>query len=65
MLDNFTPEKIIDAVKLKKPGITFEVSGGIGLHNLKDYLIDGVDAISSGSITYNAPHVDISLKYKR
>jgi nicotinate-nucleotide pyrophosphorylase (carboxylating) len=65
MLDNFSPEKIIDAVKLKKPGITFEVSGGIGLHNLKDYLVDGVDAISSGSITYNAPHVDISLKYKR
>jgi nicotinate-nucleotide pyrophosphorylase (carboxylating) len=65
MLDNFTPEKILDAVKLKKPGITFEVSGGIGLNNLNDYLIDGVDAISSGSITYNAPHVDISLKYKR
>jgi nicotinate-nucleotide pyrophosphorylase (carboxylating) len=65
MLDNFTPAKIVDAVKLKKPGITFEVSGGIDLENLKDYLIEGVDAISSGSITYNAPHVDISLKYKR
>ena len=65
MLDNFSPEKIMDAVKIKKSGITFEVSGGIGLDNLNDYLIDGVDAISSGSVTYNAPHVDISLKYKR
>ncbi len=65
MLDNFSPDKIRDAVKLKKEGVTYEVSGGIGMHNLKDYLIEGVDAISSGSITYNAPHVDISLKYKR
>lgn len=65
MLDNFSPAQIEDAVKIKKEGVTYEVSGGIGLHNLQDYLIDGVDAISSGSVTYNAPHVDISLKYKR
>lgn len=65
MLDNFTPEEIKKAVRLKLPGQTFEVSGGVNLENLDNYLIDGVDAVSSGSLTYNAPHVDISLKYQR
>lgn len=65
LLDNFTPEQIKDAVKLKKPGVTYEVSGGITLETLDSFLIEGVDAISAGSITYNAPHKDISLKYKR
>jgi len=65
MLDNFSPELVAEASKLKTAGVTFEVSGGINLENMDPYLIDGVDAISTGSITYNAPHVDISLKYHR
>lgn len=65
MLDNFTPEQIKDAIKIKKEEITYEVSGGITLDSLNGFLIEGVDAISAGSITYNAPHKDISLKYKR
>ena len=65
MLDNFTPSEIEEAIKLKNENCTYEVSGGINLDNLNNYLISGVDAISSGSITYNAPHVDISLKYQR
>jgi nicotinate-nucleotide pyrophosphorylase (carboxylating) len=65
MLDNFSPEEVKEAVKSKKSGVTFEVSGGIDLNSLESYLIDGVDAISSGSLTYNSPHVDISLKYQK
>jgi nicotinate-nucleotide pyrophosphorylase (carboxylating) len=65
MLDNFKPETIKEAVKLKQNNMTYEVSGGINLENLDDYLIEGVDAISVGAITYNAKHVDISLNYKR
>lgn len=65
MLDNFTPDQIRDAINIKREGITYEVSGGITLDTLDDFLIEGVDAISAGSITYNAPHKDISLKYKR
>jgi nicotinate-nucleotide pyrophosphorylase (carboxylating) len=65
MLDNFKPETIREAVKLKKANMTYEVSGGITLENLDNYLIEGVDAISVGAITYNARHVDISLKYKK
>ncbi len=65
MLDNFTPKQIEEAIKFKKDHITYEVSGGITLDSLESYLIDGVDAISCGSLTYGAPHVDISLKYQR
>lgn len=64
LLDNFTPEKIFEAVKMKKPDMSFEVSGGISLENMDGYMIEGVDAFSSGSLTYNAPHVDISLKFE-
>lgn len=63
MLDNFTPEETKRAILIKEPNMTYEVSGGITLKNLKDYLITGVDAISTSSLT-NPPKVDISLKYK-
>lgn len=65
MLDNFSPEQIKEAINIKRGDQSFEVSGGISLENLDNYLLEGVDAISSGSLTYNAPHVDISLKYKK
>ncbi len=65
LLDNFSPAEIKEAVSLKNPGTTYEVSGGINMNNIDGYLLDGVDAISSGSIIYNAPQVDISLKMSR
>ncbi len=65
MLDNFSPEEIKEAVKQKPEGVTFEVSGGVRLNTLESYLIEGVDAISIGALTYNAPAVDLSLKYAR
>lgn len=64
MLDNFLPEDIKKAVQLKKAGMTYEVSGGVKLDNLSHYLIEGVDAISLGSLIYSAPRVDLSLKFK-
>lgn len=65
MLDNFSSDQIQEAVKLKQTGMTFEVSGGIRLDTIRNYLIPGVDALSVGSLTYSAPRVDISLKYRK
>jgi nicotinate-nucleotide pyrophosphorylase (carboxylating) len=65
MLDNFTPDMIAEAVTLKKEGVTYEVSGGLRLDTLKNFMIEGVDAFSIGALTYGAPHIDLSLKYKR
>ena len=62
MLDNFTPEQVAAAVKLKVPSVTYEVSGGITLENISDYLLEGVDAISVGNLTSFPPPVDISMK---
>ncbi|HXH30023.1 MAG TPA: carboxylating nicotinate-nucleotide diphosphorylase [Bacteriovoracaceae bacterium] len=64
MLDNFTSAQIREAVKIKRPGMTVEVSGGITAATIKEFLIAGVDAISLGSLTYSAPRVDLSLKFK-
>lgn len=64
MLDNFSPEDLKKAVPLKKAGVTFEVSGGVKLDNIKNYLIPGIDAISIGALTHSAPHVDLSMKIK-
>lgn len=64
MLDNFSPEDIRKAVNSKVPGMRFEVSGGLRLETLKNYLIPGVDALSIGALTYDAPRVDLSLKFR-
>lgn len=64
MLDNFSPDKIKEAVSLKPADMTYEASGGIRLENIDQYLIRGLDAISMGAITNAAPRVDISLKFK-
>jgi nicotinate-nucleotide pyrophosphorylase (carboxylating) len=63
MLDNFSPDEVRRAVEMKRSGMTYEVSGGLNLKSMSEYLIDGVDAMSMGSLTYSAPRVDISLKY--
>ncbi len=67
MLDNFSISDIKRAIamKPKSQSMTYEISGGVKLSNLEDYLIPGIDAISIGAITYGAPSVDISLKYKK
>ena len=64
MLDNFSSSQIHEALKMKQEGMTYEVSGGITLSTLSQFLIPGVDALSLGSLTYSAPRVDLSLKFK-
>lgn len=66
MLDNFSPDQIHRALELKSSSsvpITFEVSGGVDLSNIENYLIKGVDAISVGALTHSTIPVDISFKY--
>ncbi len=65
MLDNFTNQDLQEAIRLKQPNMTIEVSGGVKLDNIEQYLLDGIDAISIGALTHSAPHVDLSMKMKR
>jgi nicotinate-nucleotide pyrophosphorylase (carboxylating) len=65
MLDNFCPEDLKKALSLKPDFMTFEVSGGISLENIDDYLMEGVNAISIGGLTQSPPRVDLSLKMRK
>jgi len=61
MLDNFTPSLVDEAVKRVRGRAKIEVSGNITLENITDYIRDGVDYISIGTITHSAPAADIHL----
>lgn len=61
MLDNFSPEEVKEAVRIKPPQVQYEVSGGINQSNIGDYLIEGLDVISVGSITHSVKAIDLSL----
>ena len=64
MLDNFSKENLQKAIEMKKNGVTYEVSGGVKLETLSDFLLEGIDVISVGALTHSAPHIDLSMKIK-
>ncbi|MFP5492441.1 MAG: carboxylating nicotinate-nucleotide diphosphorylase [Bacteriovoracia bacterium] len=64
LLDNFTPEMLKSACSSKVSGEFFEVSGGVNLQTVSQYMIPGVDAVSSGAITQFPAAVDISFKFQ-
>lgn len=64
MLDNFTPEKITEALQLIGGMYETEASGGINLDNIEQYAATGVDYISSGAVIHQAKSLDLSLKAK-
>ena len=63
MLDNFTPEKLKEAVQLIAGKYETEASGGITLQNIKEYAQAGVDYISIGALTHHIKSLDLSLKF--
>ena len=62
MLDNFTPQEALTAIKkLRKfSKIEIEISGGVTIDNVADYA-EHADFISSGSLTMSSKPVDFSL----
>ena len=62
MLDNFSPEKITEALHIINGRYQTEASGGITLENLESYAETGVDFVSSGAIIHQATSLDLSLK---
>ena len=61
MLDNFTPEAVNEAIRIKPAHVQFEISGGINETNIGGYLVEGLDVISVGSITHSVKPIDLSL----
>lgn len=65
MLDNYTPARTREAVKLirsKNPNVEIESSGGITFDTLRDYGECGVDFISVGALTHSVKGLDMSFK---
>jgi nicotinate-nucleotide pyrophosphorylase (carboxylating) len=62
MFDNFSPEHMVDAVKLVNGKCETEASGGITGDTIRSYAETGVDYISVGALTHSVKSLDLSLK---
>ena len=62
MLDNFTPERTREAVRMINGRTEIESSGGITIDTLRDYAECGVDFISVGALTHSVKGLDMSFK---
>lgn len=64
MLDNMSPEKMTEAVKIIAGRAKTEASGNITLDNIAEVAKSGVDVISMGALTHSVKAFDISMKIK-
>lgn len=62
LLDNFTFEKLKEAVVLINKRFVTEASGGITENNVVEYAQCGVDYVSMGALTHSVKSLDMSLK---
>ncbi len=62
LLDNFTFDKLKEAVALINKRFITEASGGITEDNVLEYAQCGVDYVSMGALTHSVKSLDMSLK---
>jgi nicotinate-nucleotide pyrophosphorylase (carboxylating) len=62
MLDNYSPQNLLEAIKLIDGYCETEASGGIDSSTIKEYAETGVDYISMGALTHSYKSLDLSLK---
>jgi len=62
MLDNFSPERMVAAVRQTAGRAKLEASGNITDDNLLEYANTGVDYISIGALTKHCRAVDLSMR---
>lgn len=63
MLDNFSQQQMIDAVKHVAGRCKLEASGNITLENLTEVAQTGVDYISMGVLTKDVKAIDLSMRF--
>ena len=63
MLDNFSQQQMIDAVKHIAGRCKLEASGNITLDNLREVASTGVDYISMGVLTKDVQAIDLSMRF--
>lgn len=63
MLDNMSPEMMIEAVRLINGRALVEASGGVTIDTVESVAMTGVDIISIGALTHSAPSCDIGMDW--
>ena len=67
LLDNMSPkyaEECVELIRKVNDRVFIEISGGVTIDNLSDYIIDGVDGISSGALMHQAQNKKIKLEFE-
>ena len=62
LLDNPTPDRVREAIARVGDPMRLEVSGGVRLENLRDFVDSGARVLSVGRLTHSAPSLDLSLE---
>lgn len=65
LLDNFTPERMRDAVRLAQGRALLEASGGLSLDMAAEVAATGVDYLAVGALTHSAPVLDIGADLRQ
>lgn len=63
MLDNFSNQQMVDAVKHVAGRCKLEASGNITIKNLREVATTGVDYISMGVLTKDVKAIDLSMRF--
>ncbi|SOC87651.1 nicotinate-nucleotide pyrophosphorylase [carboxylating] [Curtobacterium sp. 314Chir4.1] len=61
MLDNFTPEMLVEGIALADGRALVEASGGVSLDTVAAIAATGVDVVSVGALTHSARALDLGL----
>ena len=62
MLDNFDEKQIREAIAINRGIARLEVSGNLEVDNLAAKAIEGIDYLSSGSLTKHCRAIDLSMR---
>jgi len=65
LLDNFTPEKAAEGVRIAKGRAAVECSGNLRPGFLRPYAEAGADFLSLGCLTHSAPASDLTMEIER
>ncbi len=64
MLDNFTKEMMIEAVKINDGRADLETSGNVTIETIHEFADTGVDYISVGALTKHIRALDLSMRFQ-
>ncbi|MDH5388501.1 MAG: carboxylating nicotinate-nucleotide diphosphorylase [Gammaproteobacteria bacterium] len=63
LLDNFTNQQLVEAVKICGGKIPLEASGNVTLDSIHDIALTGVNYISTGALTKDIKAIDLSMRF--